>query len=89
MSQYLISFDLGSLNQTEKVKFLYALRGRDRISGIINHYALELIGKNVILCNQSNKDEVLIFFKTWNVPVKIYTVDIKNIMELNYNTESK
>ena len=77
MSQILISYESKVLSKTNRVKFLYALRGRDNKSGIIAHYGAEMIGKNTILAPESTKEELKTFFTSWKTPLVIYTVDIK------------
>lgn len=55
------------LNNTEKVKFYYALKGRDGKSGMVKALRLIHIGKSVILAPLRHGEEVEQFFKLWNL----------------------
>ena len=55
------------LNNTEKVKFYYALKGRDGKSGMVKALKLVQLGKAVLLAPYREYEEVEAFFKVWNL----------------------
>jgi len=85
MEQLFMSYNLEVLGGKDKVRFLYALRGRDGKSGIVSFYNLDIVGKNVVLASSNYKNELISFFNTWKIPIKIYTINIKNIESLSFN----
>jgi 3-oxoacyl-(acyl-carrier-protein) synthase len=54
-------------------------------SGIVSFYNLDIVGKNVVLASSNYKNELISFFNTWKIPIKIYTINIKNIESLSFN----
>ena len=55
------------LTKTEKVKYYYALKGRDGKTGIVKALNLCHIGKGVILAPFRHGDDVEQLFKVWNI----------------------
>lgn len=76
MHHVLITYESKVLSTTDRVKFLYALKGRDGTSGVLSHYDAKNIGKNVVLAKATHKDELKAFFLTWNMPITIHTIEV-------------
>ena len=55
------------LSQTDKVRFYYALKGRDGKSGIVKELKLLHLGKAVLITALRYAEEVEQFFKVWNI----------------------
>ena len=53
------------LSQTDKVRFYYALKGRDGKSGIIKRLNIEQLGKTVLFVDAKNVEEVHEFLNFW------------------------
>lgn len=63
----LFNYATKHLNNTEKVKFYYALKGRDGKSGLVKALRLTQLGKGVLLAPVRHGEEVEDFFKLWNL----------------------
>ena len=61
----LFSFSTAHLNQKDKVRFFYALNGRDTKSGVTEKYGLTHLGPSLILVSQAFEHVVNEFFTYW------------------------
>jgi predicted nucleotidyltransferase len=73
-SKTLFQFEPNGLNKSDRVRFQYALTGRDSKSGIIKDAGAEKISGNAIMVPVSSESEVMQFFDAWEVPYKIKRV---------------
>ena len=53
------------LTSTERVKFFYALKGRNRTPGILESTQAIFLAKSVISVSKENANEIEAFLKTW------------------------
>jgi hypothetical protein len=70
-SLLLVTYDSSSLNYNNKIRFYYALKGRDSISGIGKLYNIKFLGKKVFLVDINYKDDINSFFKRWKMDYNI------------------
>jgi len=61
----LFSYALSHLQHKDKVRFYYALKGRDGKSGIIKRYAIEYLAKSVLLVPRKSEQVVEEFLQFW------------------------
>jgi len=61
----IFSYGLKHLKVKDKVRFYYALKGRDGKSGIIKEYKIEQLAKGVLLVSQKNSSRIEEFLKFW------------------------
>ena len=61
------AFSTKNLQKKDKVRFYYALKGRDGKSGIVKKANIEHIGKGVLIAPYIYDEEVSQFFRVWNL----------------------
>ena len=64
----LYAYSLTHLQIKDKVRFYYALKGRDGKSGIIQQYHVEQVAKSVLLVPETNNQDVAAFLAFWHCP---------------------
>jgi predicted nucleotidyltransferase len=60
-------YKLENLKLIDKIKFSYALRGRNEKGGILREVNGEYLGKGCIIVPVENEDEIREFFARWNI----------------------
>ena len=63
----LYCYSTRELEKKDKVRFYYALKGRDGKTGIVKRANINHIGKGVLLVPYTNEDELRQFFRVWNL----------------------
>jgi len=66
----LFSYALIHLQKKDKIRFYYALKGRDGKSGIITHYHIDYLGRTVLLVPKAYANNVESFLTFWKCPYK-------------------
>ncbi len=61
----IFTYSTEHLLQKDKVRFYYALKGRDGVSGIIARLKIEQLGKTVLLVDTEHENEVTEFLQYW------------------------
>lgn len=56
------------LTQTDKVRFYYALKGRNGKGGIVKDLKIQQLAKTVLLIPWKYEEEADAFFQLWNLP---------------------
>jgi len=56
------------LLKKDKVRFYYALKGRDGKTGIVKELKIIHLGRTVLMVDAKHDTEILQFFKVWNLP---------------------
>lgn len=56
------------LLKKDKVRFYYALKGRDGKSGIVRRLRIVHLGRTVLMVDAKHDEEIIQFFKVWNLP---------------------
>lgn len=62
----LFNYGISNLSQTNKVKFFYALKGRNR-QGMLQRTDSKQLAKSVILTPIKNDTELQDFLRAWNI----------------------
>lgn len=52
----------------DKVRFYYALKGRDGKSGIVKSLKIEHLGRTVLMVPEKYKEDMEQFIMIWNIP---------------------
>ncbi len=65
ISKIIISYSIEHLPKTEKVKFFYALKGRNGKEGFIPKNNIKQLGRAVLLVPSESKFETFNFLKIW------------------------
>ncbi len=61
-------YDLKHLEQKDKVRFFYAMKGRNGKKGFVSEIGGTSLARGVIMAPVSNDDKMREFFDTWKVP---------------------
>jgi hypothetical protein len=61
------TFSTKNLAKKDKVRFYYALKGRDGKSGIVKKAKIKHIGKGVLLVPYIYDEDMKQFFRVWNL----------------------
>ena len=61
----IFTYSTEHLAQKDKVRFYYALKGRDGKSGIIIKWNIEQLGKTVLLVDTNHEEDVTEFLQFW------------------------
>ncbi len=73
----LFNYSIKHLELKDKVRFYYALKGRDGKSGILKHTNTQYLGKSVILTPIEFAEEIKDFFSLWNLPFTVRKVIVE------------
>jgi len=65
----IFNYSLKHLAKKDKVRFYYALKGRDGKSGILKEFDIEQLGRAVLFCPKDVETELDNFFKYWKCNV--------------------
>ena len=66
----LFTYTLAHLLSKDKVRFYYALKGRDGKSGIIQRYSIDRLAKGVLLVPKEYWEDVEEFLQFWHCKYK-------------------
>ena len=87
-SKYLlINYTSSKLIKKDKVRFYYALKGRDGLSGILKLYNAKFLGKGVILLPFKHKEDIKSFLNTWKLPYTLREISMEIGEEVIYDEE--
>jgi len=56
------------LPKKDKVRFYYALKGRDGKTGIVKEFKVIHLGRTVLMIDAKHDADIITFFKVWNLP---------------------
>lgn len=73
----LFTYSTKHLPKKDKVRFYYALKGRDGKSGVVKKYRIDHLGRTVLLVPIKFSTEVTEFLELWECKFKIKEVLIK------------
>ena len=76
-SAVLITYSIKHLEKKDKIRFYYALKGRDGKTGIIKQYDIEQLGRAVLLVKEKHAKQVEDFLELWKCEYKIKEVLVK------------
>ncbi len=64
-SAVIFTYSTEHLLKKDKIRFYYALKGRDGKSGVVKALKIEQLGRAVLLVSEKNASEVEDFLKLW------------------------
>jgi len=64
----LLNYSIKHLENKDKIRFYYALKGRDGKSGILKNTQTSYLGKAVLLTPAEFEKDIKKFFARWNLP---------------------
>ena len=67
-----LKYELKNLKGTNRVKFYYALMGRDNQDGFLTKINADRFSDNVIICDYSEIEKLKEFFDSWNINYEVY-----------------
>lgn len=70
VKKVIFSYSTEHLKQSDKVRFYYALKGRDGKSGIIARLNITQLGKTVLFVRSEHAQEVAEFLEYWKCKVE-------------------
>lgn len=70
ITKFIFQYSTKHLPKKDKVRFYYALKGRDGKSGIINSLKIEQLGRTVLLVSEKAEKEVEEFLSFWKCDFK-------------------
>lgn len=76
------TYSTRNLLAKDKVRFFYALKGRNGKSGILKSTKSVCIGKSVLLVHYTVDEEFQNFFKLWNLPYTRRKVVVEDTEEI-------
>jgi hypothetical protein len=62
------TYSTSHLMPKDKVRFYYALKGRDGKSGIVKTYRILHVAKTVLIVEERYDQDISDFLKRWNLP---------------------
>jgi predicted nucleotidyltransferase len=69
-SYSLFSYNLSGLKASEKVRFVYLMKGRRKNNGVVKQLRGEWITDNCFILPIENEHDILMIFKKWNIEYK-------------------
>ena len=71
---FLFTYSTEHLSKTDKVRFYYALKGRDGKSGVVLEYSIIHLGRTVLLVPEKYSDQSKKFLEHWNCKFEVKEV---------------
>ena len=65
LAKVIFTYSLEHLLKKDKIRFYYALKGRDGKSGIVTEYNIEQLGRAVLLVDEKQAKDVKEFLEFW------------------------
>lgn len=62
----------------DKVRFYYALKGRDGKSGIVKEFKIEHLGRTVLMVPEKYQEDMQQFIQIWNIPYTLRKVFVES-----------
>ena len=62
----IVTYSISHLSQTDKVRFYYALKGRNGTGGLISQIGLYQLAKTVILVDSNQEKQLIDFLIQWD-----------------------
>jgi hypothetical protein len=70
IASVIFQYSLEHLSSSDKVRFYYALKGRDGKTGVVKKWNIEQLGRAVLLVSEDREKEVREFLQHWKCPTK-------------------
>ncbi|MBS3144875.1 hypothetical protein J4208_04800 [Candidatus Woesearchaeota archaeon] len=65
LDKFLFTYSLTHLTASDKIRFYYALKGRDGKTGVVKEYHIAQLGRTVLLVPSPFAADVESFLKLW------------------------
>ena len=69
-SRVIFTYSIEHLLKKDKIRFYYALKGRDGKTGVFKKYKIEQLGRAVLLVNTKFEKQVQEFLESWKCKIK-------------------
>lgn len=69
-SKVIFTYSIEHLLKKDKIRFYYALKGRDGKTGVFKKYKIEQLGRAVLLVNIKFEKQVQEFLESWECKIK-------------------
>jgi hypothetical protein len=69
-SRVIFTYSIEHLLKKDKIRFYYALKGRDGKTGVFKKYKIEQLGRAVLLVNSRFEKQVQEFLESWKCKFK-------------------
>lgn len=77
-SEFVIfTYSTEHLLKKDKIRFYYALKGRDGKSGIVKRFKIEHLGRTVLMVPKEFESDIDQFFEIWKCPIQKREVLLK------------
>lgn len=73
-NQFLFNYEQKNLSSSERIRFHYALYGRNKNAGIMKTLSLKKLSDSVILCPITNVEKFKEFLNTWKIKHDSYPI---------------
>jgi hypothetical protein len=70
VASVIFTYSIEHLTKTDKVRFYYALKGRDGKSGVAVKWNIEQLGRAVLLVKDTHEKEVREFLAFWKCNIQ-------------------
>lgn len=70
IASIIFTYSIEHLSKSDKVRFYYALKGRDGKSGVVQKWTIEQLGRAVLLVKEEHEKDVRGFLEFWKCPVQ-------------------
>lgn len=61
----IFTYSTEHLEKKDKVRFYYALKGRDGKSGLVKNFNINHLGRTVLMARRDHEEDIDDFFKIW------------------------
>ncbi len=68
---FIYTYSTEHLPKKDKIRFYYALKGRDGKSGLVKSLKLEQLGRTVLLVPEKYREDMEQFIRVWNLPYSV------------------
>jgi len=75
--RHIFTYSLEHLKNSDKVRFYYALKGRDGKSGILGRTGTSQLGRAVLIASPEHQGEIAEFLKHWKCPFTALPVSLE------------
>ena len=78
----IIIYDVSKIKGSDRIRFYYALNGRNGSKGFVLSVGAKRLADNVLLCKYDKIEEIKPFFEQWKIPIEILPALIPKRLEV-------
>jgi predicted nucleotidyltransferase len=78
----IIIYNVSKIKGSDRIRFYYALNGRDDSKGFASSVGAKRLADNVLLCKYNKIEEIKPFFEQWKIPIEILPALIPKRLEV-------